>query len=204
MIIRPRQTILQIIGIVVVLCGITSVHAQSIAAGERKHGFCASCHGIKGQSFKVNYPILAGQAAPYVLSQLRDFKQGRRHDPNMEAVVPQLNEEDMRDLAAYFASVKPYSNPSKSDPAKTILGKKQAERRHCDSCHLGRADPTISKVPRIQGQHRNYMEKQLKDFRAGQRVDDSGIMQSVAQSLTDADIENLGNYFESISFGKRQ
>lgn len=201
--IGPYQAILRIIGVIGIVCGITSVNAQSIAAGERKHGFCASCHGINGQSRKIHYPILAGQAAPYILSQLRDFKQGRRSDPTMTAIVPQLSDEDMRDLAAFFASLKPYSSPSKSDTAKAILGKKQAEIRHCATCHVGRVDQGSSKVPRIQGQHRNYVEKQLKDFRAGRRTNDVGVMDHVAPSLSDTDIENLGNYFASISFDKR-
>ena len=190
-----HQVLAQIVWFAVLAGSIASVNAQSISAGEHKHGFCASCHGINGRSFKVNYPILAGQAAPYILQQLQDFKEGRRIDPTMGPIMPQLSDEDMRDLAAFFAALEPYSSPSESDTTKAIRGKKIAEGAQCTSCHLGGVDSGGSEIPRIQGQHRNYMVKQLKDFRAGTRTNDNGLMHRVAQSLTDADIEDLGNYF---------
>lgn len=202
--IRSRQIIGLIIWIAALATSIAPVSAQSVSEGERKHGFCASCHGINGRSFKVNYPILAGQAAPYVLRQLRDYKQGLRHDPNMDAIVPQLSEADMRDLAAFFAAQKPSSSSSESDPTKAIRGKKIAERAQCMSCHIGGTGSSGRQFPRIQGQHRNYMVKQLKDFRDGRRANDRGIMHRIAQSLTDADIEDLSSHFASIRFDSRQ
>jgi len=195
-----QQVIRQVVCLALLASIVASVNAQSISAGERKHGFCASCHGINGRSFKVNYPILAGQTAPYILRQLRDFKQGRRSEPNMNAVVPQLNDTDMQDLAAFFASLTPASSPSQSDPIKARRGKKKAESAHCASCHLGQANPTISETARIEGQHPNYVMKQLHDFRAGRRANDGGVMHQIAQGMTDADIEDLGNYFASVRF----
>jgi cytochrome c553 len=202
--IKSHQVIRRIILLAVLASGITSVAAQSVSAGEHKHGFCASCHGIDGRSFKVNYPILAGQAAPYILHQLQDFKEGRRSDPTMDAIVPQLSDEDMRDLAAFFAASEPYSSPSESDPIKTIRGKKLAESVQCASCHLGGFSSGGGRFPRIEGQHRNYIVKQLKDFRAGRRANDGGLMQHITQSMTDADIEDLGNYFAAMRIDSRQ
>lgn len=202
--IRSHQVIRQIILLAVLAISIASVDAQSISAGEHKHGFCASCHGINGRSFKVNYPILAGQAAPYILHQLQDFKEGRRSNPEMDAIVPQLSDEDMRDLAAFFAASEPYSSPSESDPIKAVRGKKLAESAQCTSCHLGGVNSGGSRFPRIEGQHRNYMVKQLKDFKAGRRANDGGLMQHIAQSMTDADIEDLGNYFAGMRSDSRQ
>ena len=201
--IRPHQVIGQIICFAVLAINIGSVNAQSVAAGEHKHGFCVSCHGINGRSFKVDYPILAGQAAPYILRQLQDFKQSRRSDPIMNTIVPQLSDEDMRDLAAFYATIEPYSSPSESDQIKAIRGKKMAESAQCVSCHLGGADLGGSELPRIQGQHRNYMMKQLKDFKAGRRANDSGVMHLIAQSMTDTDIEDLGNYFAAMRIDNR-
>jgi cytochrome c553 len=197
--------LVQIIWLVVLASAIAPVNAQSISAGEHKHGFCASCHGINGRSFKVNYPILAGQAAPYILHELRDFKDGRRSDPVMDAIVPQLSDEDMRDLAVFFAASEPYSSPSQSDPVKANRGRKLAEVAQCVSCHLGGIDSGGGGIPRIHGQHRNYLVKQLKDFRAGTRANDGGVMRAIAQSMTDSDIEDLASYFASVRFdsGKR-
>ena len=198
-----HRALTQIICLAVLVSSITPVVAQSISAGERKHGFCASCHGINGQSFKVNYPILAGQAAPYILRQLRDFKQGRRSDPNMDPVAAQLSEEDMRDLAAFFAAQEPHSSLPKADPTEVIRGRKKADAGQCASCHLGRGATLISQFPYIQGQHRNYMVKQLMDFRSGRRANDSGVMHRIAQTMTDADIEDLGSYFATIQLYSR-
>jgi cytochrome c553 len=194
----------QIVWLAVLAGSIASVNAQSISAGEHKHGFCASCHGINGRSFKVNYPILAGQTAPYILHELQDFKEGRRSDPTMDAIMPQLSDEDMRDLAAFFAASEPFSSPSESDPIKTSRGKKLAEREQCASCHLGGADAGGGGIPRIEGQHRNYMVKQLKDFKSGRRANDGGLMQHIAQSITDSDIEDLGNYFSGMRVDSQQ
>jgi cytochrome c553 len=202
--IRPHQVIGQIIWFAVLATSIASVNAQNVAAGEHKHGFCVSCHGINGRSFKVAYPILAGQAAPYILRQLQDFKQSRRSDPIMNTIVPQLSDEDMRDLAAFYATMEPYSSPSESDPIKAIRGKGMAERAQCVSCHLGGADLGGSEFPRIQGQHRNYMVKQLKDFKAGTRANDRGVMHRIAQFISDTDIEDLGNYFAAMHLDSRQ
>jgi cytochrome c553 len=195
---RPHRMLIRILWLAVLASCVASANAQSISAGERKHGFCASCHGINGRSFKVNYPILAGQPAPYIVNELLDFKQGRRNDPTMNTVVPQLSDEDMRDLGAFFASLDPYSSPAGSDPIKAVHGKQLAESAQCTSCHLGSVGSGGGGIPVIEGQHRTYLVKQLKEFRAGRRTNDGGLMQRVAHSMSDADIEDLANYFASL------
>lgn len=171
--------------------------AQDVAAGRIKHGYCATCHGIDGQSFKPHYPILAGQPELYLLAQMNDFSQGRRRDPNMQAVIPQLSTQDRRDLAAFFASVKARSSRLQPDPRKVARGKAKAVREACASCHPRSARLAPEASPRIAGQHRAYLAKQLRDFRDGRRSDDSGVMRGIAQSLTDADIADLSEYFAS-------
>ena len=204
MYIRPQQILVQLILLVTLISGVASVNAQSVAAGERKHGFCATCHGINGRSFKVNYPILAGQAAPYILHELQDFKEGRRSDPAMSAIVAQLSDEDMRDLSIFFAASGPFSSPSESDPIKAIRGKKIAESSQCTSCHLGGDGSGGGGIPRIEGQHRNYLVKQLKDFKAGRRSNDGGLMRGIVQSMADTDFEDLANYFASMRVDSRK
>lgn len=162
------------------------------------------CAGKRECSFKNNYSILAGQAAPYILRQLNDFKQRRRSDPNMDPIAAQLSDEDMRDLTAYLASLEPFSSPVESDPMKGVRGKKTAERAQCTGCHLGGANSGGTEFPRIQGQHRTYLVKQLRNFRAGRRSNDNGHMQGIAKALTDADVEDLGNYFASMRVDDRQ
>jgi len=94
-----------IVGALLLFGATAPVCAQNVAAGRNKHGYCANCHGIEGRSFKPNYPVLAGLPERYLLAQLNDFKGGQRRDPNMQTVIAQLSAQDMRDLAAFFASV---------------------------------------------------------------------------------------------------
>jgi len=199
--INPHQVIAQIICLAVLASGIASVNAQSIAAGERRYAVCARCHGINGRSINVNYPILAAQAAPYILLQLGAFKQSQRSDPDMNAIVSQLSDADMRDLAAFLEASEPYSSSYESEPIKAMRGKETAESAQCFSCHLGDSNSRGGEFPVIQGQHRNYVVKQLKDFKAGRRTNDyTGLMQKKTQSLTDTEIEDLGNYLATVHF----
>ena len=190
---------LDVVLLILLVCGaVAPAGAQDIAAGQRKYGLCATCHGIEGRSFKRLYPILAGQNGPYLFLQLNDFKQHRRSDPNMDAVVPQLSTQDILDLAGYFASLRPSPSQFKSDPIKAARGKAKAAKLACAGCHPRNDNLPMAKSSRIVGQHHDYLVKQLRDFRDGRRTNDAGIMRSVIQSLTDEDIDDLGNYFAGL------
>ena len=169
--------------------------AQDVAAGRNKQGYCASCHGIEGRSFKPNYPILAGLPEGYLLAQLNDFKDGQRRDPNMEAVMPQLSVQDMRDLSAFFASVLFRPRAPNLPSGTAARGKAKARQAGCSACHSRSAKAVSKQVPRIAAQHRAYLAKQLRDFRDGRRGSDAGVMRRVAQPLTDEDIDDLSEYF---------
>ena len=167
-----------------------AANAQDIAAGERKYGICASCHGIEGRSVKIHYPILAGQDARYLFEQLNDFKQGRRHDPSMDTVIEWLDVPDMLDLAAFFASRKSPLG-SRLRRAGTRAAPATAA---CTACHSGGAQ-SGKDTPRILGQHRDYLVKQLRDFRDGRRTNGSGAMQRATHDMSDDDIEQATAYF---------
>lgn len=82
------------------------VFAADIAAGKAKSVTCTACHGANGVSAIPMYPNLAGQKEQYILKQLKDFKSGARKDPVMAPMAAPLSEEDMANLAAYYASLK--------------------------------------------------------------------------------------------------
>lgn len=171
-----------------------AANAQNIAAGERKYGICASCHGIEGRSFKAHYPILAGQDARYLFEQLKDFKQGLRHDPSMDAVVAGLAVPDMLDLAAFFASRKP---PLGSDLPRKTGPRAPAATAACSTCHFEQSGrrQRIRGAPRILGQHRDYLLKQLRDFRDGRRTNGSGAMRLVTRDMSDPEMNQAAAYF---------
>jgi len=192
---RSATSISRIAGFLLLGCLAASVGAQDRAAGQRKHGYCASCHGLDGQSFKPHYPILAGQSESYLLEQLAQFKDGRRHDPSMNTVASQLSLQDMGDLAAFLASVKPHPGRLRPDPSKAARGKARAARAGCSACHPRNSKSAPNSFPRIAGQKHAYLAKQLRDFRDGRRIDATGTMRPVAQSLTDVEIDELSDFF---------
>jgi cytochrome c553 len=173
------------------------VLAQDVDAGRKKAEVCIACHGPGGDSTVPTFPILAGQTARYVYLQLKDFKEGRRSEPQMEPFVKDLSRQDMFDLAAYFAAQKPRPNAFKADPERVARGKKKSDETLCAMCHLG-GFVGQNEIPRVAGQHFDYTVKQLRDFKTGRRTNDAGNMASVSKTLSDQDIEDLGHYLVSL------
>ena len=85
------------------LCS-TAVADGDVAAGEEKSAVCASCHGVTGESVVPDYPVLAGQHQNYLEHSLKAYRSGERSNPIMAAFVAALSDEDIADLAAYFAA----------------------------------------------------------------------------------------------------
>ena len=167
--------------------------AQDAAAGRKKAAACIACHGPGGNSTQPLYPILAGQTARYIYLQLKDFKEGRRSDPQMQPFVANLAPQDMHDLAAYFAAQNPRGTQFKPDPKRAAKGEAKARETLCTMCHLGGLKGQ-NEIPRVAGQQYEYTVKQLKDFKAVRRTNDAGNMTSVAKTLSDSDIVDLGHY----------
>ncbi len=171
--------------------------AQDVEAGGKKAEVCVPCHGPGGNSTAPAFPILAGQTARYIYLQLKDFKEGRRSEPQMDPFVKDLSRQDMFDLAAYFAAQKPRPNSFRADPGRAARGKKKADETLCTMCHLG-GFLGQNEIPRAAGQHFEYTVKQLRDFKTGKRTNDAGNMASVSKTLSEQDIEDLGHYLASL------
>jgi cytochrome c553 len=103
----------------------------------------------------------------------------------------------MINIANYFAAQTPKPSSFKADEAKVKLGRAKADETLCAMCHLGGLLGQ-NEIPRVAGQQYDYVVKQLKDFKARTRTNDAGNMTSVAQTLSDADIENLAHYIASL------
>jgi cytochrome c553 len=174
-----------------------SLPAQNAENGRQKALACLGCHGENGNSTLPQVPILAGQTARYIYLQLVDFKEGRRVEPQMEPFVQPLSRDDMRDLAAFFAVQKPRSLAFKLDEARVVRGKAKSEEVLCTMCHLG-GFAGQNEIPRVAGQHFEYIVKQLRDFKERKRTNDAGNMTAVARTLSDQDIEDLGHYLVSL------
>ncbi|MFA0406549.1 cytochrome c4 [Vibrio splendidus] len=186
-----------------------SVWAQgSIEAGKAKSQTCVACHGADGNSLITQYPKLAGQHEKYLEKQLKELKLGMtsggkqgRNEPVMGAMAMSLSEEDMADLAAYYASLPISSNSTPEnvvDEGKVLYTAGNTERgvTACIACHGPRGNGTeLSGFPKISGQHADYIKAQLEKFRDGSRNNDmNAMMRDVAKKLTDADIDTLSKY----------
>jgi len=162
-----------------------------------KAALCTACHGEGGNATISVNPILAGQNARYLYLQMRDFQEGRRNDPRCSPVAVGLSRDEMRALADYFAALEPKQPAFKGDADKARLGKAKADETLCTMCHGGGFSGQ-NEIPRVAAQHYDYIVKQMLDFKARHRTNDAGNMSSVANTLSDTDIENLAHYLAGL------
>ena len=172
----------------------TSAHAADVAAGKQKAEMCVACHGEAGISQIENMPSLAGQPDQFIQWQLVFFRAGTRKNEQMQPIVEQLNNEDIRNLGAYFATLTPAKAKTDENPDLSAKGAQAAAGRRCASCHTdnyagGKA------VPRIVGQRQDYLLKALRDYKSGARSGGGmAAMANVAYSLSEEEIEALAHY----------
>jgi len=171
--------------------------AQDVEAGRKKAEDCAACHGPDGNSTNPEFPSLAGQTWRYTYLQLKDYREGRRSDPQMTPFVEGLSRQDMLDLSAYYAAQRLKPAPFRADAARVERGRGKAAEALCTMCHLG-VFKGQNEIPRVAGLHHDYIVKQMKDFKAGRRTNDAGNMSSVSKTLSDEDIEDLAHYLATL------
>lgn len=175
-------------------------------AGMSKSSLCQSCHGKEGLSLEDLIPNLAGQYSVYITKQILDFQSGKRKHQIMSAISKTINEYDLADIAAYFASQEKMqgSGWGGNHIGKHLFLKGDMTRniQPCVSCHgvngKGKA-PNIATFPVIGGQHKAYLRAQLINWRNGKRTNSpNGAMNKIAKSLTDPEIEALTDYISGL------
>ncbi len=162
---------------------------------------CAACHGADGNSPIPANPSLAGQHARYLYKQLTDFKAGRRKNAVMSAMVVNLSDDDLRNLAAYFAAQKPTPGTAK-DRALVVAGQRLYRGGNsgtgvpaCSGCHSPNGAGVPAQYPRLAGQHGDYTVSQLQSFRSGDRDNDpNAVMRMIAGRLSDKDMAAVAQY----------
>ncbi len=178
------------------LTSMAQAQAQSLTEPP-KAATCTACHGPQGNAVVPQFPALAGQTARYIYLQLRDFQEGRRSNPMMSPMAKDLTRDEMRALGAWFAAQKAKPLPFQPDAAKAKLGKLKADETLCTMCHLG-GFAGQNEIPRVAGQPFDYVVAQLRAFKARERTNDAGSMTSVANTLSDADIDNIAHYIAGL------
>lgn len=171
-------------------------------AGKEKSALCQGCHGEDGNSAVPDFPKLAGQWADYTQKQVRNFQSLSRSNETMNEVAMNVTTfEDLYDIAAYFASQKMMTGePVKNEAGKKLYYEGDAGKGilRCVKCHgeNGKGEPLNNNLfPVIGGQHKDYLVKQLKEFKSGFRENDhSGMMPLITNRMSETEIEAVAEY----------
>ncbi len=206
-----------------------AVTAGDATAGASKAAMCGACHGADGNSMVPNFPKLAGQNEKYLFKQLRDIQTwDKETNPakkgltgraviEMTGLLLALTEQDFADIAAYYANQNAQLSGSKELEVQInsgikvdalALGAKLYRAGNlangipsCTGCHApdGKGNAPAG-FPRVSGQHADYIEKQLINFRAGNRTNDAEMtMRSIAEKLSDAEIKAVANFIAGLN-----
>ena len=179
--------------------------AADSEAGKLKSATCAGCHGTDGNSASGVWPNLAGQHASYLAKQLKDFKSGDRTDPVMQGMAAALSQEDIHDIAAYYASQK--SKTVTFDKGFVALGENiyrggitEISVAACMACHSPNASGNgPASYPSLKDQHSEYLVSQMKKFRDGSRANDANsIMRAIAGRMSDREMMAVAAYISAI------
>ena len=175
-------------------------------SGESKVAVCSACHGADGNSVVGLWPSLAGQNEKYLLKQLRLVKSGDRVIDSMVGLLDNLDDSDLEDISAFYASKK--NKVGQVEESKLELGRKlyyagnlEKGVPSCSACHSPRGlgyGPAA--YPLLSGQQPDYVAKALKDYRSGARIneDPSKIMAAIAYKLDDTEIEALSSFVHGL------
>lgn len=176
------------------------------SAGKALTATCAACHGAAGVGVSPDFPNLAGQSEVYLNKQLHDFKSGARKNVIMNAMVAVLTPQNLRDIAAYYASL-PAAVPAAApavDAKMVALGARiyndgLAGVTACVRCHAAAGTGQLGHFPRLAGQHAKYLAAQLEAFKNGVRGNDAGkMMAHVAAGMNAQDMQAVALYLQSL------
>ena len=184
-----------VVALLALICGGSYARAADVAVGKEKAELCIGCHGENGISQMENIPSLAGQPDQFIQWQLVYFRAGARKNEQMQPIVEQLTNEDIRNLAAYFTSLAPPKATKPDDnPDLSKKGAQAAVGRRCASCHTDTYAGTKA-VARVAGQREEYLLKALHDYKSGVRSGGGqAAMADVAYPLSAEEIEALAHY----------
>ncbi len=160
-----------------------------VNVGRRLSEECSSCHGADGNANNPGMPTLAGQDAKYFIKAMKHYKDGKRKHQKMFEAVEALSEQDMIDLASYYAA----ETPRRRDVRMPLNSTEWIKR--CERCHGIDGNSSDPRFPMLAGQDENYLKKSLEAYANGARSNSA--MYAMAASLSTTDIERISAYFAS-------
>jgi len=165
---------------------------------------CARCHGDAGVSDDAEDTNIAGMRASYFYKQLKDYQGGQRDNRDMKKQVRGLDDQQMVDLAAWYANQEPAqmgTGAANADPAVLDLvfsGDPTRLLKACSSCHGRRGEGGQFDSPPLTGQYPEYFITTMTEFKEGERANDIyGRMRTIAEALTEEEIEALAAYYSA-------
>jgi cytochrome c553 len=186
----------------------TAETVRLVSAGDASKGAvlaygCAACHGESGLGVSPDFPHIAGQDPRYLFKQLSDFRDKTRTNPVMNGIAAGMTDQEMADIAAYYAAQPgpPPESPgaeSVTVPALVTRGNGSRMVPACQGCHgdNGAGSPGYYGMAVLAGQKSSYLQGALKQFRDGSRSNDIySVMRAIAKPLTDDEIAALGDYY---------
>ena len=190
--------------LVVLAAEAQAVPKPDLAKGQDKATqVCAACHTSDGTRGSPANPIIAGQHADYLVKQLHEFKSKKRPSAMMGGMVETLSDDDMRNLAAFYASKQAKPGFAKNK-VLVPLGEKiyrggiaAKQVPACAGCHSPTGAGIPAQYPRLAGQHADYAEAQLVAFRSGQRGN-SAQMLAIASRMSDKEIKAVTDYMAGL------
>lgn len=164
---------------------------------------CGACHTADGSRGSPANPILQGQHPEYLFKQLTEFKSGKRDSAVMKGMAATLEEADMKNVAAFYASKEAKPGAAKNKDL-VVLGEKIyrggiADRKvpACAGCHSPTGAGIPAQYPRLSGQHTDYTTLQLTNFRDGIRKNNN-VMAGVAAKMNDREIKAVADYIAGL------
>ncbi|MEX2488804.1 MAG: c-type cytochrome [Pseudomonadales bacterium] len=195
-----------LIGLLISIAAATALAEGDADRGETLIATCNACHGADGNSPAGAFPDLAGQNPKYIVKQLVDIKSGERDSPQMTGLLNNLDRQDFEDIAAFYAMQEPDRGAAREDLVE--LGEKiyrvgipRKNIAACTACHLPQGEGNNpAAFPALAGQWPEYLEKQLKAFRTGERTNDGDgrMMRSIAMDMSDEEIEAVSSYLHGL------
>jgi cytochrome c553 len=185
----------------------TAAQAQDAKAGETKAAMCIGCHGIPGYQASFpeihKVPMISGQGAKYIQSALTAYKKGDRKHPTMRAIAASLTEQDMADLAAFYAAnagpATAEGAPAANPPAEVA---ELLKKGNCASCHGENLDKPIDpSYPKLAGQHADYLFVALKAYQTDKNPQvgrSNPIMMGMAKPFSHTELKALASYIASL------
>ncbi|MBL6689813.1 MAG: cytochrome c4 [Pseudomonadales bacterium] len=182
---------------------VTGAHAGGNAdAGKDLATTCLACHGETGNSMAPTFPNIAGQGEKYLLKQMQDIKSDARSVPTMAGLLDNMTDQDLADIAAYYASQARSMGAAKEelvDLGESIYraGIPHKSIAACTGCHAPSGNGNNpARFPALAGQWPEYTVQQLKAFQSGERHNDgdSQMMRGVARDMTEREMEAVASY----------